>query len=151
MLILCYVLKLLNFTSIGFVFERLKRDLSIEKCINNKKFDKQHWAFILILKKMKILCIYCDKAIVELEYLDTMIFTITNEDISIGHNGNAFESFELSIATAPRTKRSQETSIRMENLNAVISRISYAYITLVIYCNSSAKIEFQIKLIKAFK
>lgn len=39
-----------------------------------------------------------------LEYLNTMILAIAYQNIAIGHNGHALESFELRVTGAPRAE-----------------------------------------------
>lgn len=77
----------------------------------------------------------------KLENLNTMIFPIANQNISIGHDGHALESFEFSIARSPRSERSQETAVRMENLYAIIARIGNAYESLVVHRHTTKMIK----------
>jgi hypothetical protein len=56
-----------------------------------------------------------------LEDLHPVVFTIAHEYVSIGHDCDALESFEFSIAGTPRAKGSQEAAIWMENLYAIVA------------------------------
>lgn len=66
------------------------------------------------------------------EDLYAMVLTIAHQNIAIRHNGNPFEPLELGVAGTPRAKCTQETSIRMENLYAIIARIRHADVALVV-------------------
>lgn len=72
------------------------------------------------------------------KHLDAMVLAITHQNIAIRHDGDAFESLELGIAGTPRAERTQEASIGMEDLYAIIARIGHAYVALVVDGHASA-------------
>lgn len=68
----------------------------------------------------------------DLKHLDAMVFSVANYYVAVGHDCDAFESFEFCISWAPGTEGSQESAIGVEYLNPVVARIGYADVTLVV-------------------
>lgn len=62
-----------------------------------------------------------------------MILTIANEYIAVRHNGHALQSFELRITGAPGAESLQKTAIGIEDLYAIIARISHKDIALIVH------------------
>lgn len=67
-----------------------------------------------------------------LKYLNTMIFTITHQYVTIWHNSNTFKTFKFCITRSPWTECSQEATIRMKDLYTIIARISNTNKSLII-------------------
>lgn len=68
-----------------------------------------------------------------------MIFTIANQNVAIGHNSNTFKSLEFGITGTPWAESTQEASIRMEDLYAIVARIGHTNVALVINRNASVE------------
>lgn len=62
-----------------------------------------------------------------------MILPVTDNNISSGHNSDAFKTLELSISTTPGPEGSEERAIWMEDLDPVVTGVSNHDVALVIY------------------
>lgn len=59
-----------------------------------------------------------------------MIFSITDEDVSILHDSQAFEAFEFSVVAPPAAKGLQESPIRLKDLDSIVSAVADKDVTL---------------------
>jgi len=82
-----------------------------------------------------VVLILCIK---RLEYLNAMILSVSDQNISLAVHSNSFETLELSIVLSPPAKCSKECSIRIENLDSVVSGISNKDETLLIDSHTPA-------------
>lgn len=71
--------------------------------------------------------------------LHSVVFTVADENVSVGHNGYTLQAFEFTVSGSPASKGSQERTIGMEDLNAVVAAISHKDVTLVIHSHASEK------------
>ena len=65
-----------------------------------------------------------------------MIFSVSHQNISLAVDRNSFQPLELAVVLSPTAKASQKCSVRIENLNSVISGISNKDKTLLIDSNT---------------
>lgn len=73
---------------------------------------------------------------VPLENLYPVVFPITYDDVATGHNGDTFKTLELSVSRTPGPESPEEGSIRMEDLDSIVARISHYDVALVIDSNT---------------
>ncbi len=73
---------------------------------------------------------------VGLEDLDAVVFSVTNNNVSRGRDGNPFQSFEFARPRSPATKLSQESSLRREDLDPVVARVPDKDVALVVHCHA---------------
>ena len=69
-----------------------------------------------------------------------MILTIAHQNISIGHDGNTFQTLEFGVAATPWAEGTQETAIWMKYLYAIVAWIGDNDESLVINGNTSAMV-----------
>lgn len=55
------------------------------------------------------------------EYLNTMIFTIANDDVAVRRDGDPFETFELAVSATPTTEGLEKVPFGTEDLYAIVS------------------------------
>lgn len=65
-----------------------------------------------------------------------MIFTVADDDIAVGLDGDTFESLELAIGWSPTTERLHEDTFGVENLDTVVAWIGHDDVALVVYCHT---------------
>jgi hypothetical protein len=68
-----------------------------------------------------------------------MILPVADDDVAIGQDGDAFQSFELAVAGSPSAEGSDERSIRTEDLDAIVTRIGNDDVALVVHGHTTAK------------
>lgn len=67
-----------------------------------------------------------------LKNLDSMIFSVANQYISIAHDSYSFQTFEFSVSRPPASKRSQECSVGLEDLDSIVPRVAHKNKTLIV-------------------
>lgn len=65
-----------------------------------------------------------------------MVFPIAHQDVAVRHDRNALESLELGVARTPRAERAQEASVRVEDLDAVVTRVGDTDVALIVHRNA---------------
>lgn len=82
------------------------------------------------------------------EDLHSVVLTITDEDVAIGHNSHTLQALEFAITRSPAAKGPKERTVRVEDLDAIVAAVSHKDVALVIHSHSSEnhgrKKEFQI-------
>lgn len=78
------------------------------------------------------------------EDLDTVVFTVADKDVAVGHHRHTFKAFEFSLSRSPATEGPQEGAIRVEDLNAVVTAVSHEDVTLVVHSHTPWELELSL-------
>ena len=62
-----------------------------------------------------------------------MVFSVCHKNASSCVHGNTFQSLEFTVSLTPASETPQKGSIRVENLDPVITGIRHKYVSLFIY------------------
>ena len=73
------------------------------------------------------------------EDLNSMILPVADDDVAVGEDGDAFQSFELAVAGSPSAEGSDERSIGTEDLDAIVTRIGNDDVALVVHGHTAEK------------
>lgn len=76
-----------------------------------------------------------------------MVLAVADEDVARAGDGDALEALELSVARAPRAEGAQESAVRVEDLDAIVARVGYADVPLIVY--SYTPRELKLPLLRA--
>ena len=74
-----------------------------------------------------------------LEHLYPMVLPVGHQDVALWVDRDPFQALELALTLTPTAETSEEGSVRIEDLNSIVSGIRDENITLFINGNSSAK------------
>lgn len=77
-----------------------------------------------------------------------MVLPVADQNIAIGHHGDPFESLELGVIRSPASESTQETAVRMENLDTVVTRIGYTNVALIIDSDTAGELELALQVNK---
>lgn len=73
------------------------------------------------------------QTILTLKHLYSMILSVADDDVPAGHDGDAFQTLELSVTRSPGTEGSEEGAVRVEDLDAVVAGVGNHDVALVVY------------------
>lgn len=75
---------------------------------------------------------YSHNSIKPLKHLYPMVLPIAHDDVPAAHDGDALQTLELAIAGAPGAEGTEERSVGVEDLDAIVAGVGYYDIALVI-------------------
>ncbi len=82
---------------------------------------------------------FLDKKFPMLEHLNPMVLPVGHQDVALRVDRDPFQALKLTLALTPSAETSEEGSVRIEDLNSIVSGIRDENVTLFIHGNSSVK------------
>ena len=80
------------------------------------------------------------RAIPTSEYLNTVIFSIGDHDVSVRENSQALESLELPVLAAPAAEHGVVPTVRSKDLHSVVAAVRHDHKTLVVDGDASREL-----------
>lgn len=68
--------------------------------------------------------------------MDSVIFSVGHENVSVRVDGYALETLELSFALAPATEGAEERAVRVEDLDSVVAAVGHEDVALFVHGNA---------------
>ena len=68
-----------------------------------------------------------------------MVFSICHQNIALGVDRDSLQALELRVPRPPPSEGPQESSVRVENLNAIVAAVGNEDVAFLIHSNSPTK------------
>lgn len=72
------------------------------------------------------------------EDLHTVVLSVADEDVAVGHDRHALEALELSLAGSPAAEGPEEGAVGVEDLDAVVAAVRHEDVALVVHGHAPA-------------
>lgn len=73
------------------------------------------------------------------EDLHTVVLSVADEDVAVGHDRHTLQALELSLARSPAAEGPEEGAVGVEDLDAVVAAVRHEDVALVVHGHAPAR------------